>query len=138
MSGLISTIKQILSGDDELSDARKAAEAEFSGAMVGFLEEQADRIALVATTGRIPNDDFWLSEDDLLSEFLGPYLLQWSEDGIGEAVSRLASVGLGVGDEVNADAGKWAASHAKRLGKSINRTSRRLADARLAILLGNR
>ena len=127
--------KAILQGDDELSEGRIKEESKFTNAITSFLQDQADRIADIAIDGDMPKKDFWDNETELLATFLGVFLVKWAEDGISEAVDRLGTVGLGVPDDANGDAEKWAASHSRRLARSLNRTTRTLAEARINLLM---
>ncbi len=126
-------IKQILEGDDDLSPEIIEAEDEFSGSVRDWLREQADRIAFASSNGLEPTSDFWGEELTLLAGFLGAFLLKWVGDAIGSIVDRLRPTGLGVTDLVNVEAEKWAARHALRLARGLNRTTRQMARQRIAL-----
>lgn len=130
------SVKQVLEPPDELTPERIADEDEFSGDIQGWLAEQSGRIAdNVGIDGSEPPDSFWENELVLLVAFLGLFLLKWVEQGVSDSVARLRTVGLGIGEQVNIEAERWANRHALRMAKGLNKTTRQLAKQRIAVWL---
>jgi len=130
--------KQIIPGDDELLPERLEEESDWADDLQAFLSGQVDRIAdqvqpgLFGEPGRDPLREFWEDELGLLLALLSLIVIQFVERGISAAVGRIGSVGLGVDEQVNIEAEKWARRHALRLAKGLNKTTRTLARQRIA------
>ncbi len=126
-------IKQILDGEDDLTPDRLADEDKFTSEIGDWLRDQSERIADNTFNGEVPDENFWQAELALLVTFLGLFLIRWAEQGVTNAAIRLEQVRLGVGDQVNAEAERWANRHALRLARGLNKTTRDAAKQRIAV-----
>lgn len=133
MSDSTTAIKQILDGEDELSAERLADEAQFLSEMRDWFSAQVGRITDSTFGESPPDDNFWDNELTALVAFLGLILLRWAEKGVSNAANRLRPVGLGVSEQVNVEAERWANRHALRLARGLNRTTRAAAKERIAV-----
>lgn len=130
--------KDIIPGDDELLPERLEEESGFASEIEAFFAEQVERIAnqvqpgLFGEPNRDPLREFWEDELGLLLALLSLIVIRFVEKGVSAAVGRIGSVGLGVDEQVNIEAERWARRHALSLAKGINRTTRNLARQRIA------
>lgn len=129
----ITAIKQIIGGEDELTAERIEAEDEFATEMEQWLSEQSERIAAGSQGDQPPPQEFWDAENVALAAFLALFLIRWVEGGITDSAVILSDVQLGISDQVNAAAERWARQHSLRLARGLNRTTRALARQRIAI-----
>lgn len=126
--------KQLLEPPDELTPERIADEDEFSETMQDWLGEQSERIAAnVGLDGSEPDESFWEAETVLLVALLGLFLIRWVEKGVSDDAVRLGDVGLGIGEQINIEAERWANRHALRMAQGLNKTTRQLAKQRIAV-----
>ncbi len=98
-----------------------------------FLRAQAARIYNAANriTGELP-EGFWPDEVKELEKFLVAPAEIWVTEGVSIGATALRTAGLGLEADVNHRVANWARSHALKLAKKLNGTTKELAKAKIA------
>ena len=118
---------------DEVPQIQLDLEAAVNEPLRKFLMTQASRIfnEIIVAGRAMPGAEFWARETGEMSAFLTPYVEDWAEKGIGEAVVAVSNLGVGVDAAVNARAAEWAGKYSLQLAKGLTDTTKELTKAKL-------
>ncbi len=128
----VEAIKLVLGERDTVSPEQIDLGDDFAEVIQPFLESEVTRIRdQVGISNEQPDNEFWKKEQALLLALLIPFLEKWAEASISNQATLLSGVGLGIDANVNARATAWAGRYAADLSKSLTKTTRELAKAKI-------